>query len=206
VAPEIDHVVLPVRDLAVAAEELRTVHGLASLAGGRHHGHGTANRIVPLGGAYLELLAVVDRDEAAASPMGRWVLERLAGAERSAALCLRADDLDAVCRRLGLAPVAMRRIRPDGVVLAWRLAGLEAAFTRGVPFFISWEVPAERHPGAATAAHRVPVEGIAWVEVGGDRAELAAWIGSDDVPLRVVEGPTGVRRVAVATTSGILLL
>ena len=38
-------------------------------------GWGTANRIVPLGEAYLELVTVVDDPEAAQSPFGRWVAE-----------------------------------------------------------------------------------------------------------------------------------
>ena len=64
-------------DLAAAAEEIEARHGLASIEGGRHPGWGTANRIVPLGEAYLELVAVVDEAEAAQSPFGRWVGRRV---------------------------------------------------------------------------------------------------------------------------------
>ena len=64
---ELDHVLFAVADLAAAATEFESRYGLASVQGGRHDGWGTANRIVPLGDAYLELLAVVDEDEAASS-------------------------------------------------------------------------------------------------------------------------------------------
>ena len=47
-------------DLAAAAREIEARHGLASIEGGRHPGWGTANRIVPLGSSYLELVAVID--------------------------------------------------------------------------------------------------------------------------------------------------
>ena len=60
-------------DLASAAHELEAAHGLASVEGGSHPEWGTANRIVPLGGAYLELIAVVDGSAAELSPFGRWI-------------------------------------------------------------------------------------------------------------------------------------
>ena len=72
----IDHVIVVVDDLDAAAARLLDEHGLASLPGGRHEGHGTGNRIVPLGPDYLELMAVVDADEAVGSPLGAWVAER----------------------------------------------------------------------------------------------------------------------------------
>ena len=70
---ELDHVLIAVDDLEAAAKEVEERLGLASVAGGRHHGLGTANRIVPLGETYLELVAVVDDAEAAASGFGSWV-------------------------------------------------------------------------------------------------------------------------------------
>src|SRR5262245_53549604 len=60
----IDHVILLAADLDHAAARLLKTHGLASLPGGRHPGHGTGNRIVPLGDSYLELMGVVDEVEA----------------------------------------------------------------------------------------------------------------------------------------------
>src|SRR5436190_2107644 len=69
----VDHVLLPVRDLDEAAARLEREQGLLAVGGGRHPGLGTANRIVPLGLQYLELIAVVDETEAAASRLGRRV-------------------------------------------------------------------------------------------------------------------------------------
>ena len=57
----IDHVLYAVRDLDEAASRLATEWGLATSDGGRHPGHGTANRIVPLGSDYIELIAIVDQ-------------------------------------------------------------------------------------------------------------------------------------------------
>lgn len=74
----IDHAIRATQDRDAAAEHFDRVHGLAAAGGGRHDGIGTHNRIVPLGGGYLELLAVADAEEAAGSPLGRTVVETLA--------------------------------------------------------------------------------------------------------------------------------
>ena len=72
-----DHVILAVDDLDAAAGALEEREGLASVAGGRHPGWGTSNRIVPLGESYLELVTVVDAEEANGSGFGRAVLRAL---------------------------------------------------------------------------------------------------------------------------------
>ena len=67
---ELDHILIPVGDLSSAVAKFEARYGLASVDGGRHAGWGTANRIVPLGQTYLELVAVVDPKEAAHSAFG----------------------------------------------------------------------------------------------------------------------------------------
>src|SRR4051794_41414132 len=73
----IDHVICATADLDAAAARVEAQLGVAAVAGGRHEGMGTHNRIVPLGGGYLELLAVADPDEAAGSPLGSALLRRI---------------------------------------------------------------------------------------------------------------------------------
>lgn len=198
----IDHVIVVVHDVDVAARRYAEQHGLASVPGGRHLGHGTGNRIVPLGSNYIELMAVVDRDEAASSPLGSWVERRLVeGGEAPAALCLRTDDIEAVARRTGRRPLPMSRIRPDGVELTWDLVALDAALTEGLPFFIHWHDDVD-HPGRAVVEHRCAPRGIDWVELGGDQDRLASWLGQHELPLRRVEGAPGPHRMAVALADG----
>jgi len=187
----LDHVILGVADLDVAAEAL----GLPSLAGGHHEGRGTGNRIVALGPSYLELMAVVDADEAAGHPFGRWVAASLAGGDRFLGWCVRTDDLDAVSARLRLTPEAWSRARPDGAVLRWRLAGLETSHADpSLPFFIQWELTEEELPGYAG-----PRAGaIERVEVGGDPERVAEWVGAEVPEVVVVgSGPAGPQRVEV---------
>src|SRR3954453_2260656 len=147
---ELDHVLIAVTDLAAAGREFQSRYGLVSITGGRHPGWGTANRIVPLGDTYLELIAVADEAAAAASPFGRWVARAAAAEPRPLGWAVRTDDLDAVAARLALEVVPGQRLRPDGEPVRWRLAGVEhaaaehaaaerAAAEAPLPFFIEWE-------------------------------------------------------------------
>ena len=199
----IDHAVYAVRDLDAAAERFRRELGLDSTEGGHHGRWGTANRIVPFGEDYLELIAAVDADRAAGSDFGRATMERAAAGEGWLAVAVATDDLDAVAARLELEIVEGRRERPDGQVLQWRSAGLEDPDRAPwLPFFIAWDVPADLHPARARAGHGVRVQGIAEVDVGGDAGLLRDWLGGEDLPIHVVPGPDGVRAVALATADG----
>jgi catechol 2,3-dioxygenase-like lactoylglutathione lyase family enzyme len=199
----IDHVVYAVRDLDEAAERFRRELGLDSIEGGRHDRWGTANRIVPLGEDYIELIAVVEASRAAESAFGRATLERAATGEGWLAIAVATDDLDALAARLALEVVEGQRERPGGELVRWRSAGLEdPRRTPSLPFFIAWEVPAELHPGRARAGHGRRVEGVVGVDVGGDPALLRDWLGGEDLPIRAAPGPPGVRSVAIATPDG----
>ncbi len=198
-----DHVIVTVADLETAAERFFRDHGLASVPGGRHESHGTANRIIPLRSDYIELMAVVDEAEATGSPLGAWVLSRLDEDEGPGALCLRTDDLDAVAARLDLATITMSRSNADDALLSWRLAGLEVALTRpALPFLIQWDMAPELHPGRIRAPHGIAPHGIAWVEVAGDQQEIAGWLGTSSLDIRAGTGDRGIRAVGIATDEG----
>ena len=200
----IDHVVLAVRDLDASAERLWEEHGLRFLPGGRHPRWGTANMIAPFGSDYLELLGVVEQEVGSKTVLGRKLMELSADGDRWFSVCLADDDIDATAARLGLTVRPGARTRPDGTEVRWRGAGIEE---RGedlwLPFFISWDVPAELHPGATPAGHRVDAEGIAWAEVGGEEARLRDWLGGADAPIRVVDDAArGVRAVGISLHDG----
>jgi len=196
----VDHVVIPVPDLERAAAELTARTGLGSVPGGRHAGHGTANRIVPLGGPYLELVAVVDAEEAVESPFGCWVEARALEAA-PAAVCLACDDLDRIAERLGMTPLPMERRLPDGRRLAWRVAGIERALADTLPFFIDWAVPDDLHPGGASVEHEVEPTGLE-VELAGDVDALRAWCGQEVPGLSLIAGAPRVGAVTVTTATG----
>jgi Glyoxalase-like domain len=207
-ALRIDHVLYAVRDLDAAGAEFAERYGLGSVAGGTHPGWGTANRIIPLGESYLELIAAVDPAEAAASEVGGAVLAATADGDRLFGWCVATGDLEGVARRLGLEVVEGSRARPDGTTLSWRLAGTGVGLRDGaLPFFIEWDGAPELHPGAADADHRSGPSGIAWVEVSGDERRLRDWLGEDaGLPVRATDGVPSLARVAIATADGELVL
>jgi Glyoxalase-like domain len=170
----LDHVIICVPDLAEAARMFSEDHGVRAVEGGRHPGHGTANMLIPLGDSYIELLTVVAPDEAKTSPLGTWALHRAAvpGAD---GVCLRSDDLETLSSERGLQVTGMSRVTPEGPVLQWRVAGLREGLTRGLPFFIQWDVPAHLHPGRLDVAHPVPRTRLQEVTVSGDFAALTTW-------------------------------
>ena len=205
----IDHAIYAVGDLDAAGEEIYEREGLASVPGGRHEGWGTANRIVPLGETYLELIAVVDAEEAESSDFGRAVLRAVAEDRPFVGWVVATDDIEGVARRLDLEVERKSRSTPDGSALSWRLAGLEAAMETGfLPFFVEWEGEADHHPGAADVQHDADPEGIAWIEVRTDDEErLREWLGEDaELPVKVTEGDPAVAAVAIATGGGEVVL
>jgi len=187
----IDHVIVCVPDLVESVEDFESDHGVTSVPGGRHRGHGTANRLVPLGDAYVELVAVVDAGEAAGSAFGNWVAARSSHPPADG-IAIRTDDLDSVCARLDLEPIAMSRPASDGEELRWRIAGMEQLVSAGLPFFIEWDITRGRHPGAIPVSHPRGDIALRQVVISGDIDQLQVWtLGTSGLELE--EGEPGVR-------------
>jgi hypothetical protein len=185
---QIDHVLIAVADLAVAAREMEERHGLTSIEGGHHPGWGTANRIVPLGAAYLELVAVVDAVEARQSVFGRWVADGTTGRSRPIGWAVRTDGIDDVARRLGLTVRAGSRLTPTGGRLEWRTAGVEEAAADGsLPFFIEWGAGVP-FPGHVVVEHRDGIPTITGILIQGDADRLALWLDGHALPIIVRPG------------------
>jgi hypothetical protein len=200
---EIDHVIIAVADLEAAAGELERRHGLASVEGGRHAGWGTANRIVPLGDAYVELITVVDEAEAAGSAFGRWVAAGLDSAPgRPLGWVARTDRLDEVVARLGLTPTAGSRPAGDGRLLRWRLAGVEQASTEpALPFFVEWG-DGTPLPGRAEVRHPAGAIRLERLDLSGDAERVTAWLGTDKVPIAVAPGPSAITAILLTGDQG----
>jgi hypothetical protein len=196
----LDHVILGAKDLDSAGTRLLTDFGLASVPGGRHADWGTANRIVPLGPSYLEIIGVVDEKRAAQNFFGSHVLEQTADGDRLIGWCVANADIEETATRLGLAAVPGSRTLPDGRVVSWRTAGAEEALASGyLPFFIERDAPPALHPARMKADHRVEPLEILSVAVGGDAKHLSEWLGVS-LPrwVAALDGPPGVYAVNVS--------
>jgi hypothetical protein len=199
----VDHVMFAVADLDRAAARFLEDFGLASVPGGRHPGWGTANRIVPLGDTYLELIAVEDEAVASGSPFGASVVRAVSAGDGWLTWAVRNDRLDATAARLELSTGTGERARPDGQILRWRNAGVDGQ-TRSpeLPFFIAWEGPDAMHPGRTPVEHPSHAQGIAWIELGGDRTTFDRWTDDADLPVRFVRGSRGISSVTMRTSGG----
>jgi hypothetical protein len=184
----IDHVIYATADLDAAAARVERELGLVARAGGRHAGLGTHNRIVPLGGGYLELLAVADAEEAASSDFGRGLIARLDGdGDGLLGWAVAVDDVDSVARRLGTTVTTITR---SG--LSARLTGVAEAMREPcLPFFLA------RDPGVPDPGLDGDAGGISRIEVAGDAARLREWLDSAPLPLKVVAGPPAVRALGI---------
>jgi hypothetical protein len=177
----IDHVIYGTADLDAAQARMEGL-GLTVLDGGHHVGQGTCNRIIPLGNAYLELMAFDDRAEAAASPIGSVLLDRLE-VERFMGWAVNVEDVPAVAARLG---TPVRTIEREGLFA--HLTGIEQALREPtLPFFLQGSArPGEGGRGEFT-----------WIEVAGSPARLREWLDGGELPVRVVEGEPAVRAIGI---------
>jgi hypothetical protein len=206
VAMELDHVLMAVADLATAGREIEARHGLASIEGGRHPAWGTANRIVPLGDSYLELVAIVDAVKATESALGRWVASGVSGTARPLGWAVRTSQLNEIARRLDLPVHGGSRATPDGEQLRWRTAGIDqAAAEPSLPFFIEW-APQTQFPGRADVHHHAGTARIVRLVLDADLARLAGWLGDHHLPIVVRAGKPAVSAIVIAMDAGEIVL
>ncbi len=214
----IDHVLIAVTDLAEGARRFQTAYGLRALGGGRHPGVGTANMIVPLSSEYLELIAVVDAEEAARAPSSNRITRAIAEGRTFATWAARTDQLDAVRERVQAAGLevpavfAGARERPDGVMLRWRTQFLVPPGEPSIlPFVIEWQVLPGMHPAETPVEHPSGARAIRALRLGDPDPNAATdrlrmLLG--DVPKVTIEraDTSGVLAVELDTSAGPLMI
>lgn len=134
--------------------------GFCTAGGGHHVGRGTANELYRLSTGYLELLTIVDREQALAQGGSRRQAATFLDARPHGLLgyALEVSDVDATMAHLREAgvmtsgPHGMKRRQPDGHVVSWRTALIDDRQWRSPhPFLIQWDTEEEaRWRGAAT--------------------------------------------------------
>ncbi len=184
-----DHAVIAVADLDLAVEAYSAL-GFEVFLGGRHENRGTHNALIRFGGVdYIELLGVYDPETASESGLnGRTLAEFVADREGGlVGHCYATDDIQeeaARTREAGLemvGPFEMKRERPDGRELTWRLLVPEdIPWRRRWPFFIEWDDPDEA---------RLAAEGV------GDHANGARSVTGVGVAVRDLEEAVGLYSV-----------
>jgi hypothetical protein len=183
-----DHAVIAVADLDLAIETYSAL-GFEVFLGGRHEHRGTHNALIRFGADYIELLGVYDPETAVESGLnGRTLAEFVADREGGlVGHCYATDDIQeeaARMREAGLemvGPFEMKREKPDGRELAWRLLVPEdIPWRRRWPFFIAWNDPDEV---------RLAVEGV------GNHANGARSVSGVGVAVRDLEEAVSLHSV-----------
>lgn len=141
----IDHVILAVQNLDLAAASYSQTLGLHVSGSGTHPAFGTINRIVVLGDDYIELISL-QRDV----PAHGWLAEMLAsGHQGCAGFALAADDPQAAAasmRERGLSvegPSPGRLDTGDRYSRGWEVVRMLQPPIEGLPFLIRHESAGE---------------------------------------------------------------
>ncbi|KAK9834753.1 hypothetical protein WJX74_009501 [Apatococcus lobatus] len=192
--PRIDHIIIAAKDVKAAADSFCKEFGLAAYVGGKHDGWGTENYIIPLGEGYIEIAAVFDQKAADTCDWGRKITEAADGLSSSKPWTLvtfaveTPEGAAATAERLKADTAPMRRFRPDGTNITWRVAAMSRFMEPDrdpKPFFITWD-DVKTRPDKLPADHKVKPERIEYVEVAGDKAAMQEWVGSqyyDGLPI-----------------------
>lgn len=212
---ELDHITLGVRHLYESAERLRRETGLRSHEGGWLRGMPTANRIIPLpGDAHINVESVIDHHAELPPAFGAfraWFEETTRRGDHWMTWNLRARsraDLEDVARRFGGEVVTAPGTQyPDGTSATTVMAPGNAALTwaRGLP---NWYLHEDLDGHAARRTpmtHERPLLAVAWLELGGDPAEVEEHIGTETfqaLPLRFVSDVPGLHGVGLTTRDG----
>lgn len=209
----LDHVsyAAPVEHLADTVQRIGARVGGVFSDGGVHPRFGTRNFILPLaGGTYIEVVSALDHPAADHEPFGRAVRARAEEGGGWMGWVVAVSDMAPVEARLGRPAAAGHRVRPDGVDLTWRQLGvLDTMVDPQLPYFVAWDVDADRHPSAG--GHELA---IAALEIAGTPERVCAWLGEpanhplDDIdvvwrPAGSDAGP-GLLAVTLATPRGLV--
>jgi hypothetical protein len=203
----LSQIIVGVTDLDAAAARFEAL-GFDVLDGGVHPGVGTANRVIPLGAQYIELLGVVNAQETQEHEYGRSLLRATADGDRLVRWSLRTDAIAEVAARLEIAVESRSRARPDGELLTWRAAGLDLALADAtLPFFMEWD-HAEQYPGVMPATHPNGAHRVTALSVTPrDADRFRTWTAGADVPLHIATAKKpGLWSVTVETDGGEIVI
>lgn len=203
----IDHVVTVVADATAAVERLRDDHGLGSERGPYLPFAGTRGYNVPLEPpAYVEVLAIENRDAAATSDSGRAALEREASGGGLFAWAVLVDNLEAVSARLGIEIFDFTIPHGDGTLRGWRAVAGPAH----LPFFIDYPNNGDRvgrwKEMYERVAHTCAPGGFSELTISGSESEMSDWLGDNELPLRFVDGNDGIREARIAAADGEIVI
>jgi hypothetical protein len=215
---EIDHICLAVQNVYEGSHRLYQETGIGHYEGGWFPDFGLANRIFPFGGdTYIEVEGVIDahalqRGNASA----KYFHDAVAHGDVFLGWCARTDsmeELEELSQRSGMPVISdSLRVRPNGNTrISTRAPNSGYCWRKGVPNLFLYNAENIDHHPARIAPDFTDktAQAIAWMEVGGTRADMAGWIGdsaASNMPLEYNGKTPGLYAVAVNTDQGQVII
>lgn len=217
----LDHIAMWTRNNYRSTYELSQETGLGSFDGGFLPFHGIGQKIVPLGGdVFIEVEGIIDFDVyTEGSIITEAIARNTVDGDCFMAWCLRSDSLDDLEAFAAHRKTTVRNGIDGGLIVmtgATDAGGM--AITPSVPE--SWmigkpnmyhEPDLTNHWGSRAAqpgTGTVTGEGVAWIEIGGTRDDLAEWLGpifeatEAAIDIRYNGDRSGLHAVGVNTSGG----
>lgn len=211
----LDHIHLGCANVYTTAFDLMTATRLGHYDGGFTRDVAIGQKTMPLGGGvYLEIESIVDPFATADASRRPWWYTRAVALKSAvfSGVCLRVntvDELNEIAKRHGGASRLNVRTPPDGPqVKCWEAPiGAADPWQAGKPTWCCWENRLYAHPSGqpvVNAPGLVQPAGVAWIEMGGSKAQMQTWLGQnpDDLMMRFNGKAPGLYAIGVKTDAG----
>jgi glyoxalase-like protein len=216
----LDHIHIGSANVYTTAHDLMKATKLGHFDGGFDSSVIVGSKIVPLGDSYLEIASLVDPFAAADAAKRPWWYTRAVAVKSAifSGVCLRVNtmaELAEIAKRHGGAvrPSPQTFTPPDGPPQMFRDApyspGARDPWESGKPTWCCWEDRLYMHPSGqpvVNAPGLVEPTGIAWMEMGGTKADMQQWLGQnpDDLRMTFNGKSPGLYAIGVKTDAGVV--
>jgi hypothetical protein len=216
----LDHIHIGCANVYTTAFDLTKTTKIGHYDGGFAGNVTIGHKTVPLGGSgvYLEIESIVDPFATADVTTRPWWYKRAVTMKSSifSGVCLRVntmEELGEIAKRHGgtIRPKVNIRTPPEGPqVKFWDAPyapGVADAWESGKPTWCCWEDRLYMHPSGQpviNAPGLVDPTGVAWMEMGGTKAQMQAWLGQnpDDLHMKFNGKSPGLYGIGVSTDAG----
>ena len=216
-AATLDHIHMGCTNVYTTAFDLMNATKIGHYDGGFASTIVIGQKTMPLGGgAYVEIESIVDPFATAAASKRPWWYKRAVAVNSPifSGLCLRVstmEELAEVARRHGGTIRTNTRTPPDGPpVMFWEAPHARAGadpWESGRPTWCCWQDRLYMHPSGqpvVNAPGLLQPRGVAWLEMGGTKAQMQQWLGQnpDDLKLKFNGKSPGLYAIGVTTDIG----
>jgi len=213
----LDHIHMGCTNVYTTAFDLMKATRIGHFDGGFAGNVTVGQKTVPLGGAvYIEIESIVDPFATADVAKRPWWFKRAAAANSPifSGVCLRVntmDELREIASRHGSTARLNVRTPPDcPTVKFWDAPHASSAadpWETGKPTWCCWEDRMYVHPSGqpvVNAPGLVQPNGVAWLEMGGTKAQMQEWLGQnpDDLRMKFNRKSAGLYAIGVSTDAG----